>query len=449
MDFPFYLSIEADRTVLAAAFVFSLITGIVFGILPALRASSEAPGGVLKEGTPSVSGGSGQARLTSALAVAQVSLSLLLLVCAGLFIRSFINAQQIDPGFSSHNVVMASYDLFGAGYTEPRGIQFDRQLLTRLETLPGVQSVTLTNRTPLTFAGGGSTSVKPEGFVPPPNVSMETQVAIVSPKYFATLQLPLEKGRDFTEQDSKEAQRVIIVNQTFADRYWPGQEPIGKQVISDLTNESFTVVGIARNAKYNQLNETPIPFVYLPLYQVYRAGMTINARVSGDPLTFAKSVDQVIHELNPDVVVFDITTLDLRRQLSTIGVRIGGTFVGAFGVLALVLAAIGVYGVTSYTTNQRTHEIGIRVALGASRADVLRLVLGRGIGLTVLGLAIGLGLSFGVTRFLKALLLGVSSTDALTFVAVALLLGVVVLVACFIPARRAMRVDPMQALRYE
>jgi predicted permease len=449
MDFPFYLSIQADRTVLAAAFVFSLLTGIVFGILPALRASAQAPGGVLREVTHGMSGGSAQARLTGALAVAQVSLSLLLLVCAGLFIRSFINAQQIDPGFNSHNILMASYDLFGAGYTEPRGIQFDRELLGRLETLPGVQSVVLTSRTPLTFAGGGSTSVKPEGFVPPPDVSMETQVAIVSPNYFATLQLPLEKGRDFTEQDGKQAQRVIIVNQTFADRYWPGQEPIGKQVVSDLTNESFTVVGIARNAKYNQLNESPIPFVYLPLYQVYRAGMTINARVSGEPLAMARSVEQAVHELNPDVVVFDITTLDLRRQLSTLAVRIGGTFVGAFGVLALVLAAIGVYGVTSYTTSQRTHEIGIRLALGASRGQVLRLILGRGIMLTVLGLVIGLGLSFGVTRFLQSLLLGVGSTDALTFAAVALVLSAVVLVACLIPARRAMRVDPMQALRYE
>ena len=448
MDFPFYLSIEADRTVLAAAFVFSLITGIVFGILPALRASSDAPGGVLKEVSHGVAGGFRQARLTSALAVAQVSLSLLLLVCAGLFIRSFVNAQQIDPGFNSHNILMASYDLFGAGYAEPRGIQFDRQLLARLETLPGVQSVMLANRTPLAF-GGGSTSVKPEGFVPPPNVSMETQVAIVSPKYFATLQLPLEQGRDFTDQDGKEGQRVIIVNQTFADRYWPGQEPIGKQVVSDLTNESFTVVGIARNAKYNQLNEAPIPFVYLPLYQVYRAGMTVNARVSGDPLRFAKSVEQALHELDPDVVVYDVTTLDLRRQLATIGVRIGGTFVGAFGLLALVLAAIGVYGVTSYTTNQRTHEIGIRLALGASRTDVLRMIVGRGILLTVVGLVIGLGLSFGVTRFLGSLLLGVSSTDALTFVGVGLLLGAVVLVACVIPARRAMRVDPNQALRYE
>jgi predicted permease len=278
---------------------------------------------------------------------------------------------------------------------------------------------------------------------------METQVAIVSPRYFATLQLPLEEGRDFTEQDGKEAQRVIIVNQTFAARYWPGQEPIGKQVISDLTNESFTVVGMARDAKYNQLNEAPIPFVYLPLYQVYRAGMTINARVSGDPLALTQSVERVIHELNSDVVVFDITTLDLRRQLSTIGVRIGGAFVGAFGVLALVLAAIGVYGVTSYTTNQRRHEIGIRMALGATRGDVLRLVLGRGIVLTVVGLVLGLVMSFGVTRFLRSLLLGVSSTDALTFVAVGLVLGLVVLVACFIPARRAMRVDPAQALKYQ
>ncbi|HKU63145.1 MAG TPA: ABC transporter permease [Gemmatimonadales bacterium] len=448
MDFPFYLSIEADRTVLAAAFVFSLVTGIVFGILPALRASSDAPGGVLKEVSQGIAGGSGQARLTSALAVAQLALSLLLLVCAGLFIRSFVNAQQIDPGFNSHNILMSSYDLYGAGYTEPRGIEFDRQLLARLETLPGVQSVMLSNRTPLTF-GGGSTSVKPEGYVPPPNVSMETQVAIVSPKYFATLQLPLDKGRDFTDQDGKDGQRVIIVNQTFADRYWPGQEPLGKQVVSDLTNESFTVVGIARNAKYNQLNEAPLPFVYLPLYQVYRAGMTVNARVSGDPLRFAKSVEQAIHELDGDVVVFDVTSLDLRRQLSTIAVRIGGTFVGAFGLLALVLAAIGVYGVTSYTTNQRTHEIGIRLALGASRVDVLRLIVGRGILLTLVGLAIGLGLSFGATRFLQSLLLGVSTTDAMTFIGVALLLGGVVLVACVIPARRAMRVDPVRALRYE
>ena len=215
------------------------------------------------------------------------------------------------------------------------------QLLSRIEALPGVESVMLTSRTPLTF-GGGSTSVKPEGYVPPPNVSMETQVAIISPKYFQTMQLPLAQGRDFTPQDAKKAQRVAIVNETFVDRYRPQQEAVGKQVVSDLTNESFTVVGVARNSKYNQLNEAPMPFVYLPLYQVYRAGMTINARVPGDPLAFGKLVDKTIHDLNADIVVFDITTLELRQQIATIGLRIGGTFIDAFGVLELVLAAVGI-----------------------------------------------------------------------------------------------------------
>jgi len=447
-DFPIYLDVQADHTVLAAALAISVLTGIIFGILPALRASGEAPGAVLKEDSGTVSGGLRKAWLTSGLVVVQISLSLLLLVCAGLFIRSFFSAQQINPGFNSHNIFMASYDLFTAGYLEPAGIQFDRQLLSRLEALPGIQSVMLTSRTPLSF-GGGSTSVKPEGYVPPANVSMETQVAIISPKYFQTMQIPLKKGRDFTPEDGKEGQRVMIVNETFADRYWPRQEPIGKQVISDLTNESFTVVGVARNTKYNQLNEAPMPFVYLPLYQVYRAGMTINARVAGDPLAFGKSVENAIQDMNADVVVFDVTTLDLRRQISTISQRIGGTFVGAFGLLALVLAAVGSYGVMSYTTKQRTHEIGVRMALGAGREDILRLILGQGMVLVLLGLALGLGLSFAVTRFMKTVLLGVSATDTLTFSAVALLLGAVILLACAIPARRAMRVDPTHSLRYE
>src|SRR5262249_33727099 len=231
-----------------------------------------------------------------------------------------------------------------------------------------------------------------EGYVPPPNVSMETQVAIISPKYFQTLQMPLTKGRDFTPQDVKDAQRVIIVNKTFADRYWPHQEQLGKQVVSDLTNESFTVVCVARNSKYTQLNETPMPFVYLPLYQVYRAGMTVSVRAGGDPLAIGKSVEQAIHELNADIVVFDLSTLESRQQIATLLLRIGGTFVGAFGVLALVLAAVGIYGVTSYTTRQRTHEIGIRLALGASRPNILKLVLGRAMLLTSLGFVLGLAL---------------------------------------------------------
>jgi predicted permease len=447
-DFPIWLSIHADRTVLLATLVISVLTGVIFGILPALRASGDSPLAVLKEDTGKASGGLRKARLASGLVVAQISLSLLLLICAGLFIRSVISAQQINPGFNSHNVLIASYDLFTAGYSDAGGAEFDRQLVAKLEALPGLESVALSSRVPLGF-GGGSTSVKPEGYVSPANESMETQVAIITPNYFHTMQIPMVKGRDFTLQDTKTSQRAVIVSEAFVDRYWPHQEALGKQLNSDLTHEWFTVVGVARDSKVNSLNEKPMPYVYLPLYQVYRADMIINARVAGDPLTFVNSVKKTIHELNADLVVFDVNTLESREQVASFPQRIAGTFVGAFGLLALVLAAVGIYGVTAYTTRQRTHEIGVRVALGASKDDILRLVLGHGIRLTFVGVGLGLAASFALTRFLGSMLLGVTSTDALTFSSVAILLCAVALLACFIPAHRAMRVDPMVALRYE
>jgi predicted permease len=447
-DFPISLNTRADRTVLLATLVISVLTGVIFGILPALRASGDAPAAVLKEDTGKASGGPRKARLASGLVVAQISLSLLLLICAGLFIRSFLSAQQINPGHNSHNVLIASYDLFTAGYSDTHGAEFDRQLVAKLQTLPGVQSVALSSRVPLGF-GGGSTSVKPEGYVPQTNESMETQVAIVTPNYFQTMQIPMVKGRDFTLQDTKSSQRVVIVSEAFVNRYWPNQEALGKQLNSDLTHEWFTVVGVARDTKVASLNEKPTPFLYLPLYQVYQATMIINARVAGDPLTFSKTVENTIHELNPDLATFDVTTLELREHFASFGQEVAGTFVGAFGLLALVLAAVGIYGVTAYTTRQRTHEIGIRMTLGATKQDVLRLVLGHGLTLMLVGVSLGLVLSFVLTRFLSSLLLGVTSTDALTFSSVALLLCAVALLACFIPAHRAMRVDPMVALRYE
>jgi predicted permease len=453
-DFPISLTIQADRTVLLATFVISLLTGVIFGILPALRSSSNAPVAVLKEDTGNLSGGVKKARLTSSLVVAQISLSLLLLVCAGLFIRSFMMAQQINTGLNSHNVLIASYDLFTAGYSDASAAEFDRQLAAKLEALPGTQSVGITSRVPLGL-GGGSTAVKPAGYVPQANESMETQVAMVTPNYFQTLQIPLVKGRDFTPQDSLKSQRVAIVSQTFANRYWPKQEAVGKQVNSDLTHEWFTVVGVARDSKVNGLNEKPTPFIYLPEYQVNRADrpggstMIVMVRTTGDALAFGKTVENSIHDLNADLVVYDITTLELREQIVSFPQRVAGTFVGTFGLVALVLAAVGIYGVTAYTTRQRTHEIGIRMALGASKRDVMRLVLGHGLRLTLIGVGLGLAVSFGLTRFLGAMLLGVTSTDALTFSIVAILLCAVALFACFIPARRAMRLDPTVALRYE
>ena len=446
-DFPISLSIRADRAVLLATLVISLLTGVIFGILPALRSSGVAPVAVLKEDTGSASGGLRKARLASGLVVAQISLSLLLLICAGLFIRSFMSAQLINPGFNSHNVLIASYDLFSAGYSDVKGAEFDRQLVAKLEALPGIQSVALTTRVPLGF--GGSTSVKPVGYVPQANESMETQVAIITPNYFQTAQIPIAKGRDFTLQDTKSSQRVVIVSETFVNRYWPNQEALGQQLNSDLTHEWFTVVGVARDTKVNGLNEKPMPFLYLPQYQVYRPTMTILARTTADPLPFGKTVEKTLHELNADLVVFNVTTLEWSEQFASFGQRVAGTFVGAFGLLALVLAAVGIYGVTAYTTRQRTHEIGIRMTLGATKQDVLHLVLGHGLRLMLAGVGLGLLLSFALTRFLSSLLLGVTSTDALTFSSVVILLCAVALFACFIPARRAMRVDPMVALRYE
>jgi predicted permease len=447
-DAPLSLTVQADRTVLLATLGISVLTAVIFGILPALRSSGLAPVAVLKEDTGSASGGLRKARLASGLVVAQISLSLLLLVCAGLFIRSFLSAQQINPGFNPHNVLMGSYDLFTAGYSDEKGAEFDRQFVAKLEALPGVQSVALTNRVPLGF-GGGSTSVKPEGYVSQANESMETEDAIISPNFFHTLQIPIVKGRDFTVQDTTKSQRVVIVSEAFVNRYWPNQEALGKKLYSDLPNEWLTVVGVAQDSKVNWLNEKPTPFVYLPLYQVYQSEMIATTRVPGDPLAFSQTVEKTAHELNADLVVYDVTTLEMRERIASFGQRVAGTFVGAFGLLALVLAAVGIYGVTAYTTRQRTHEIGIRMALGASKDDILRLVIGHGLRLTFVGVGLGLAASFALTRFLSALLLGVTSTDVLTYSTVAILLCAVALLACFIPAWRAMRVDPMVALRYE
>lgn len=445
-EIPLSMTVNADRTVLFATFAISILTGVIFGILPALRSSRLKPSNVLKEEAGSTSGGLYKARLSSILVVSQIAMSLLLLICAGLFIRSIRQAQQFNPGFNPHHVLLYDYDLTGLGYDRKSGMQFHRQLYDKLRAIPGVESATIADWTPLGF-DASSYTLQIEGYVAQPHESLDIQYADIAPDYLQTMQISLVSGREFTTADIDGSQPVAVVNAAFAARYWPQRQAIGEKVQADGT--WYTVVGVAQNSDYRELGQKPQPFLYLPFFQDFNRSCAIYVRVPGDPLAFVTPVQDAVHSLDADLPLFDLTTLDSRIQLNTTTQRLAGVFVGGFGFLALILAGIGIYGVLAYTTRQRTHEIGIRMALGAEPRDVLRLVLRQGLSLAVIGLAIGLVGSVVLTRLFSSQLFGISATDPFTFSAVAILLLGVAFLACFIPARRAMRTDPMVALRYE
>jgi putative ABC transport system permease protein len=445
---PLTLKAHVDGRVLVVTAVVSILAAVVFGILPAIRSSSLPVQTVLKEEGGSVSRTFRKNRLSSGLVVAQIAFSLLLLVCAGLFARSLENAQHSDAGFDPNHVLVASYELAPAGYSQETGIAFDRQALAKLSALPGVEAVTLADFSPLSFSIH-TDYFEVGGYVSQPHESMEISRAIVGPNYFHTMRTSLISGRDFREADGPGSQRLAIVNQAFVDRYWPGQNAIGKR-LNDL-GDWFTVVGVAQNAKYRLLTYPPEPVVYLPLYQTYgwTADTVIQLRAAGNAQAMASPVERAIHQLNPDLPMFNVNPMTVTMQFGTIFQRISAMFAGSYGLLAMLLAMVGIYGVVAYTTRQRTREIGIRMALGAEKGDVLRLVLGQGLRLALAGLAIGVGLSFGLTRFLKSALYGVSATDGITFAGVAVLLTGVTLAACYIPARRAAQIEPTIALRCE
>ena len=445
---PLSHNARLDQRVLLATTAISILAALVFGILPALRSSNMPVQAVLKEEASSASLAFHKSRLSSSLVVAQIALSLVLLVCAGLFTRSLQKAQQSDPGFDAEHVLLASYELAPAGYTRDSGIAFNRQVLVKLAALPGVETVTLADFSPLSFSIH-SEYFQLEGYVPQPHESMEISDALVGPNYFHALRTTLISGRDFTEQDARESQPVAIVNQVLADRYWPGQNVIGKQIFDG--DQRFTVVGLARNAKYRLLTYAPEPVIYMPLFQTYRATQdtTIHLRVLGDPKAFGLSVEQAVHELNPELPVFNVNPLKVTMKLGTILERVAAVFAGSFGFLAMLLAAVGIYGVVAYTTRQRTREIGIRMALGAQKGQIYQLVLKQAFVLTLAGLVIGTAVSLVLTSLLRNQLYGVSSADAFTFAAVALLLSAVSLLACHIPAHRATKIEPNVALRCE
>ena len=443
---PLSIHGRVDGRVLLAAILVSIFTAVVSGTAPALRASAVSPMSVLKDEALNTSGGLHKSRLTSSLVVAQIALSLLLLTCAGLFFRSLDKAQRADPGFDPNHVLLAYFDLSPMGYDNAREIEFNQQLLTRLRALPGVQSATVADFSPLSFTIH-SDGVLPEGYLPQPHESMEADRGIVGSDYLQTLRTPLVAGRDFTDQDNASTQPVAIINQAFVDRYWTGQNAIGKRV--QWRGGWYTVVGVTANGKYRRIHSDATPLILLPMTQTYGSDAILHIRTAGDPLALASAVQRTVGELNPNVPLFNVTTLKENMQMGSIFERIAVTFAGAFGLLALLLASVGIYGVVAYTTRQRTHEIGIRMALGAGKAAIFGQVLKQGLRLALVGLAVGLAASLFLTRFLRSMIVGVGTNDLLTLSTAALLLCVVGLVASLIPARRAAAVEPMQALRSE
>jgi predicted permease len=445
---PLTLDGRVDRTVVVATIVISLLMAAMSGVLPALRASrlAVAPLSALKDEALSTSGGIHKSRLAGGLVVGQIALSMLLLVCAGLLVSSQQKAQESHPGFDPSHVFLATFDLQPMGYSVAQGIEFDQQLLARLKSLPGVESVTLGDFSPLNYTIR-TDFIQPEGYVPGKNESMEVDRGVAGPEYLRTVRTALLEGRDFTDRDNASTAPVSIINKALADRYWPGQDAIGKRL--KVSRQWTTVVGVAANGKYRRLVYDTAPLVLLPMLQSYRTDQIVYVRVAGDPLACASAVERTVHGLNSDLPLFNKTTLAANMRMGNAFERIAAALSGSFGLVALILAAIGVYGVVAYATKQRTHEIGIRMALGAGKRDIFRQVLGRGLHFAGLGLVLGLVISFALTPYLRGMLYGVGTPDWLTFVMVAIVLCVATLIACLVPARRAASIDPIRALRTE
>jgi predicted permease len=436
-----------DAVVFAFTIGLTVITTLLFGLAPTLEASKQDLVAGLKDNAPMVGRGRRKVSLRHALVVTQVALSMVALISAGLFVRSLQEAYRADPGFDPRNVLLASFDPFLSGYDETRGREFYRRLVELVSTTPGVQSATLARRLPLTDGGIAFANVVIDGYAPAKDEDMRLNYETVGPQYFQTMRIPLLHGRDFDERDLESAPGVVIINETMAQRYWPRGEALGSRL--KLTKGWLEIVGIAKDVKLRSLKEVPQPFLYLPLLQDYRSNMILVVRTAIKPDTMFHAIQTEVVALDPEMPMFDAKTLEDHIGVSLFLQRMAATLLSIFGLLALSLAALGLYGVMAYAVNQRTREMGIRVAVGATQGDVLKLVLGQGLTLCVVGMIGGLIIAFVVTRFSVHLLYGVSATDPVTFTLIALLLLAVTLLACYFPARRATRIDPMIALRVE
>lgn len=438
------LPAQIDWRVLALSAGVCLVSTVLFGLVPALQASKIDLAVAMKSDSGGALGGRGSAWVRSGLVLVQVSLSFVLLIAAGLLLKSVRAMQNADPGFSADRVLTTAIDMTAAGYDTPRIKSFEDQLLSRVQAWGGVESAAFARVTPITNRTYSSTPITIDGFETRPGEQPVIEYDEVGPGFLATMGIPLLSGREFTRTDNETARPVAVVNETMAHQFWRGEDPVGKRL--QANGQWFQVVGIARDSKYQSLLETAKPFFYLPMRQSIM-GQSLEIRTSLPPATIARALTREVRALDPNLAPAEVITMREQVYRMTWSKRAAVTLLLTFGGIALLLAAIGLYGVMSYSVSQSTRELGLRMALGADAPDVMRLVISHGLALTGSGVLLGGLAALGLTRLLGYLLYRVSPRDPITFTSALVVMTVAALLACFIPAWRAMRIDPVRALR--
>ena len=452
-SFPRVAGTTIDWQVLAFTMLISIGTGVVFGIVPALQASRNATHESLKEGGRTSMGGASSQRVRRSLVIAEIALSLVLLVGAGLLMKSFLRLQEVDPGFRAEGVLTMRLSLPAEEYRQPAlQREFYRELLRRVRTLPGIQAAGAVSALPLSGNGSSGTTTVDTSAVPAENTTPEADWRVVMPGYFEALGIPLLRGRYFDERDTETSQPVAIIDETMAKTYWPDEDPIGKRIRRggrQSTRPWSSIVGVVKHVRYRSLEAQSRVQLYWPEAQGPTSDLSLTVRTSGDPMSLSTAVQKQVQAVDPDQPVYRVRTMREMMSESIARRRLAMLFLSIFAGAALALAVVGIYGITSYSVAQRSQEMGVRMALGASRSTILRLVLGQSLLLTAIGVALGLAGSLVLTHLMSSLLFNVTSTDPVTFALVALVLAFAAILAAYIPGWRATRVDPMVALRYE
>jgi macrolide transport system ATP-binding/permease protein len=443
--YPIAFDTGVNLRVVAFAAVTTVVTALAFGLLPALRASRPDVSSALKDAAAAAGGGAARARIRNSLVVVQVALTLLLLVCAALFVRGLTHARGVDPGFTLRNGLIAAVDLLPNGYDAAKGTAFLAQLVDRVSVIPGVEAATVATAMPLDISSGSDMGVDIEGYQAGANEEVQAYYNRVGPRYFQTMGIRIVAGRALDERDGSGRQLAVVINETMARKYWKGQDPIGRTI--RYGSGPATVVGVAADGKYGRLNEEPRNYLYLSLAQNFRHDGLLIVRTNGEPDAVMPLVQAEVRRLDANLPLFDVRVVSEHMELSVFIPRLASMILGVFGGLALLLAIVGLYSVVAFGVAQRTREIGVRLALGATRADILSLVVRQGMKLALYGLVIGALLAGAAAQAIRSQLMGVTPVDPVSFGGTAALLFMVALAACVIPARRAARLDPVRALR--